>query len=47
MKMLQVKNSDSIFINSEDAKNQLYFEATDETGTELSKKMNWTGRFTI
>ncbi len=38
-----VKNSDSIFINSEDAKNQLVFEATDETGTELSKKMNWTG----
>ena len=40
---VRVENSSSIFINSEDAKNQLFFEATDEIGTELSKKLNWSG----
>lgn len=44
---VKVENSSSIVINSEDAKNQLYFEATDETGTELSKKMNWSGDLSL
>ncbi len=44
---VKVENSSSIVISSEDAKNQLYFEATDETGTELSKKMNWSGDFSL
>jgi hypothetical protein len=40
---VKVDNSNSISVSTEDAKNQLYFEATDETGAVLSKKINWSG----
>ena len=42
---VMVEDGSSIFINTDDAKNQVYFEGTDEVGKELINKSNWAGSF--